>query len=70
VREGQRDEMILSIVGDGDPADFDGTARAVQKRLGDVLGVAIRVDVVSPGSLDEWTEIATAPKPKRFRDER
>ena len=70
VREGQRDEMILSIVGDGDPTGFAATAQTVQKRLGDVLGVQIRVDVVAPGALDEWTEIASAPKPKRFRDER
>jgi phenylacetate-CoA ligase len=70
IREGQRDEMILSIVGEGDPAGYATTAQAVQKRLSDVLGVHIRVDVVAPGALDQWTEIATAPKPKRFRDER
>jgi phenylacetate-CoA ligase len=70
VREGQRDEMILSVVGAGDPTGYDTTAQSVQKRLGDVLGVQIRVEVVAPGALDAWTEIATAPKPKRFRDER
>jgi phenylacetate-CoA ligase len=70
VREGQRDEMILSIVGAGDPTGYGATAQTVQKRLGDVLGVQIRVDVVAPGGLDDWTEILTAPKPKRFRDER
>jgi phenylacetate-CoA ligase len=70
VREGQRDEMILSIVGAGDPAGYAATAQTVQKRLGDVLGVQIRVEVVAPGRLDDWTEIATVPKPKRFRDER
>jgi phenylacetate-CoA ligase len=70
IREGQRDEMILSIVGEGAPAGYATTAQAVQKRLSDVLGVQIRVEVVAPGALDPWTEIATAPKPKRFRDER
>jgi hypothetical protein len=34
------------------------------------LGVRIAVAVQAPGTLDDWTGIHTAPKPKRFRDER
>jgi hypothetical protein len=28
------------------------------------------VALAAPGELDAWTELHTAPKPKRFRDER
>jgi phenylacetate-CoA ligase len=70
VRDGNRDEMRLSIVGEGSPSGYPGLASAVAKRLSDVLGVLIAVDVVAPGSLDTLTEIETSPKPKRFRDER
>ena len=34
------------------------------------LGVRIAVRCARPGALDEWTELHTSPKPKRFRDER
>ena len=64
VREDNRDELILSVV--GDPA----AGPAVEAKLKDALGVKIRVEVVRPGELDELTEINTAPKPKRFKDER
>ena len=64
VREGNRDELILSIVGDA------GAQPAIEQKLKDRLGVKIQVEVVRPGQLDEWTEIATSPKPKRFRDDR
>jgi len=29
----------------------------------------VRVEVVVPGALDDWTGIHELPKPKRFRDE-
>jgi len=64
VREDNRDELILSVV--GDPA----VGPAVEAKLKDALGVKIRVEVVGAGKLDELTEINTSPKPKRFRDER
>ena len=32
--------------------------------------MTITAEVVAPGALDELTEVGTAPKPKRFRDER
>jgi phenylacetate-CoA ligase len=64
VRENNRDELILSIVGDA------SVQPAIEKLLKDRLGVKIQVEVVRPGTLDEWTEITTSPKPKRFRDDR
>jgi phenylacetate-CoA ligase len=64
VRENNRDELILSIVGDADAGP------TVEQRLKDRLGVKIAVEMVRPGALDEWTEISTSPKPKRFRDDR
>ncbi len=70
VRADGRDDMVLAVVGEGDPGRFPQLAAAVSKRLSDVLGLAIEVDVVGPGELDALTEIETAPKPKRFADER
>jgi phenylacetate-CoA ligase len=64
VRENNRDELILSIVGDA------GAGPEVERKLKDRLGVRIAVEMVRPGTLDEWTEISTSPKPKRFRDDR
>jgi phenylacetate-CoA ligase len=69
-REGNRDEMSLAIVGQGDSAGYPDLASAVAKRLADVLGVNIAVEVVAPGSLDTLTEVETSPKPKRFKDDR
>ena len=70
LRVGSRDEMQLSIVGEGASAGYRDLASAVAKRLNEVLGVVITVEVVAAGSLDPLTEIETSPKPKRFRDER
>lgn len=70
VRAGNRDELILSVVGAGDPASYDAVRAAVEQRLKDRLGVRIAVEVVLPGALDGWTGVGTSPKLKRFRDER
>ncbi len=70
MREGGRDAMVLAVVGEGEPRRFPDLGSAVAKRLADVLGVQIGVEVVSAGSLDALTEVETSPKPKRFRDER
>jgi phenylacetate-CoA ligase len=70
VRSGGRDDMVLAVVGEGARSRFPELAAAVSKRLADILGLTIRVDVVGPGELDALTEIETAPKPKRFADER
>ena len=64
VRESNRDELILSIVGEA------AAGPAVEQKLKDRLGVRIAVEMVRPGALDDWTEISTSPKPKRFRDDR
>jgi len=70
VREHNRDEMIVSVMSDRVAADHDTIRTAVEQRLKDRLGVRIRVEVVEPGALDPLTEASTAPKPKRFRDDR
>jgi phenylacetate-CoA ligase len=70
VREHNRDEMILSVVSDRGAGDHDAIRTAVEQRLKDSLGVRIRVEVVEPGALDACTEAGTAPKFKRFRDDR
>ena len=70
VRDGGRDAMVLSVTSERDTADRAELASAVGRRLKDRLGVSISVEVVAPGALDPWTEVGTAPKLKRFRDER
>jgi phenylacetate-CoA ligase len=70
VRDGNRDELVVSVVSARDPSAFDGIADAVAARLKERLGVKVGVEVVSPGALDEWTGVNVSPKLKRFRDER
>ncbi len=70
LRSGNRDEMVVSVVGEGDPGGFPRIADAVASRLKEELGVRIGCEVVRPGELDGWTELHSSPKPKRFRDER
>ena len=70
VRREGRDELVLLVVSDGDAGSFPQVQAAVEERLRTQLGVRIDVEVVVPGALDELTELATSPKPKRFRDER
>ncbi len=70
VREGDRDEMIIRVVSPAREADFPRIQREVAALLREELGLRIGAEVVPPGALDEWTEIHTSPKLKRFRDER
>lgn len=70
VREGNRDELIVSVASSRAPAEWAAIATAVEARLKEQLGVKIGVDVVAPGALDALTEADVAPKLKRFRDER
>jgi phenylacetate-CoA ligase len=70
VREGDRDELVVSVVSGREGAARDEVRDAVERRLQGRLGVRIRAEVVDRGALDGWTEVATSPKPKRFRDER
>ncbi len=69
-RKGNRDEMVVSVVSESAPGEFDRIREAVEERLKEKLGVRIACEVVAPGALDAWTELHTSPKPKRFRDER
>ena len=70
VREGSRDELVLSVVSSLDPSERPGQQAQVEKVLHQKLGVKIPAVVVGPGELDDLTELRTSPKPKRFRDER
>lgn len=69
-REGSRDEMTVHLTTRADATRYEELARSAEARLKERLGVRIRAEVSGLGSLDEWTEIHTSPKPKRFRDER
>lgn len=70
VREGERDEMIAHVTTRAEASQYDDILRATEARLKERFGVRLKVAVSGPDSLDAWTEIKTAPKPKRFRDER
>ena len=70
LRRDHRDEMVLSLASEAPPSEFDGIRSAVEALLKEELGVRIGCEVVAPGALDDWTELHTSPKPKRFRDER
>jgi phenylacetate-CoA ligase len=70
VRNGSRDDLVVSVVSGRDPSEFGALASAVENRLKERLGVKIRTDVVQPGALDALTEAGVSPKLKRFRDER
>ena len=70
VRVNNRDDLIISVVSDRDPATFEGLRAEVERRLQQALGLKIPAMIVAPGALDALTEFATSPKPKRFRDER
>ena len=69
-REGNRDEMIVHVTTGAPEADYEAIRAETETRLKERLGVRISAEVSGLGSLDEWTEIHTSPKPKRFRDER
>jgi phenylacetate-CoA ligase len=69
-REGNRDEMTIHVVSRAPESDRPEIAAAAEDRLKERFGVRIAVEVAAPGALDEWTELHTSPKPKRFRDER
>ncbi len=69
-REGNRDEMVVHVVTRADAEQHAAIAADVAARLKERLGVRIGVELAAPGELDAWTEMHSAPKPKRFRDER
>jgi phenylacetate-CoA ligase len=70
VRANNRDEIIVSVVSEGDPASFPAIAEQVAGMLKDKIGVKMDVEVVGPGALDELTGVNVSPKLKRFRDDR
>jgi phenylacetate-CoA ligase len=69
-REGNRDEMTVSVVGTGQENGFPELTDAVAARLHEVTGVRIGAEVVAPGSLDHLTGFGTVAKLVRFRDDR
>jgi phenylacetate-CoA ligase len=70
VRDGNRDELVVSAVSARPEPEHGGIRDEIERRLRDRLGVKIRAEVVGPGALDEWTGVNVSPKLKRFRDDR
>ena len=70
IRQNNRDEMIVHVVTRAEPSLYSAIVTDTEARLKDRLGVRIGVQVAGHGELDDWTELHTSPKPKRFRDER
>jgi hypothetical protein len=70
IRQDNRDEMIVCVTSPAPAARHPEIQAALEKLLKDKIGVKFQVEVHSPGALDDWTEIKSSPKPKRFRDER
>jgi phenylacetate-CoA ligase len=70
VRRGNRDELVVSVVSDRHESTYDEIRGEIERRLQQQLGLKIEATVVAPGEIDDLTEFATSPKPKRFRDER
>ncbi len=70
VREGDRDEMIAHVTTRAPESQYDEIRLSAEARLKERFGVKLQVAVSGPDSLDAWTEVKTAPKPKRFKDER
>jgi len=69
-REGNRETMVVTITSAVDPSEREALRERIEAQLKEELGVRVGCEVVEIGGVDEWTEIHTAPKPKRFRDER
>jgi phenylacetate-CoA ligase len=70
IRQNNRDELVVSVVSDRDPGQFDAIGAEIERVLQQRFGLKIGATVVRPGELDELTEFHTSPKSKRFRDER
>jgi phenylacetate-CoA ligase len=70
LRRENRDELVVQVVSNRDPSEFEGIRTEVEQRLQQRLGLKIAAEVVAPGAIDHLTEFVTSPKPKRFKDER
>ncbi|HPG24695.1 MAG TPA: hypothetical protein PLW10_03615, partial [Myxococcota bacterium] len=70
VRRDNRDEMIVAVTTPAPATEHETIRAELEALLKEKIGVRFDVEVHAPGALDEWTEIRTSPKPKRFRDER
>ena len=70
IRSDDRDELVVSVVSEAPESAFEAIELELEQTLRDRFGLKIAASVVPPGALDDWTEIRTSPKPKRFRDER
>ncbi len=67
IREGNRDEVVVSVV--GDVAD-DALPGRIEAALKHAVGVRISATVCTAGALDRDTGFGSAAKLVRFRDER
>ena len=69
-RDGDRDEITISVVSDRSETERERVRDEVADALKDTTGVRIGVEIVAPGDLDHRTGFGTAAKLVRFEDER
>lgn len=69
-RDGNRDEVTVTVVSDRALGEHSAIADRLATVLRDTTGVKIGVEVVQPGELDELTGFGTVAKLVRFKDER
>ncbi|MBJ21841.1 MAG: phenylacetate--CoA ligase [bacterium] len=70
IRQENRDEMIVAITTPAQTSAYATIQGEIESLLKEKIGVKFTVEVHPLGGLDEWTEIKTSPKTKRFSDER
>jgi phenylacetate-CoA ligase len=70
VRGESGDNLVVSVVSGEGAANFADLAIELRNRIKAELEVTVETEIVPPGALDDLTEAATSPKPKRFRDDR
>lgn len=69
-REGVNETLTVSIAPATPGVEAHDLQERVARYLRDRLGIVIGVEVVDRERLDQLTELATSPKPKRFGDQR
>jgi phenylacetate-CoA ligase len=69
-RVDNRDQMTITVTTESDPPGWEAIRGGIEAHIQAKLGVRITAEIAPPGGIDDLTEIATSPKPIRFKDDR